>query len=175
MGSTSRKDTVFLFDLDGTLTEPRQVISPHLYDYLVKEVKQKVKIGIVGGSDLAKIIEQLGNEERVLKEFDFVFAENGMVAYVDGELKATQSLSKAIGEDQLQEFINYALGYLSKVKLPRKRGNFIELRNGMINICPVGRSCTQEERIEFYEYDKAHGIRDEMRLGQNLFPQLFQK
>lgn len=90
----------------------------------------------------------------VLKEFDFVFAENGMVAYVDGELKATQSLSKAIGEEQLQEFINYALGYLSKVKLPRKRGNFIELRNGMINICPVGRSCTQEERIEFYEYDK---------------------
>lgn len=34
------------------------------------------------------------------------------------------------------------------------RGTFIEFRNGMLNICPVGRSCTQEERIEFYELDK---------------------
>lgn len=24
----------------------------------------------------------------------------------------------------------------------------------MLNICPVGRSCTQEERIEFYELDQ---------------------
>jgi len=164
MGSTvlTRRDAVFLFDLDGTLTESRQAISPHLYDYLVKEVKQKVKIGIVGGSDLVKIVEQLGNDEKALKDFDYVFAENGLVAYIDGELKATQSLSKVIGEDQLQEFINYALGYLSKLKLPLKRGNFIELRNGMINICPVGRSCSQEERIQFYEYDKVHKIRDQM-------------
>jgi len=161
-GPPSRKNTVFLFDLDGTLTESRQAISSHLYDYLVKEVRQKARIGIVGGSDLAKIIEQLGNDEKVLKEFDYVFAENGMVAYVDGELKETQSLCKAIGEDQLQEFTNYVLGYLSKLKLPRKRGNFIELRNGMINICPIGRSCSQEERIEFFEYDKVHGVRDQM-------------
>lgn len=34
------------------------------------------------------------------------------------------------------------------------RGTFIEFRNGMLNICPVGRSCTQEERIEFYELDQ---------------------
>lgn len=24
----------------------------------------------------------------------------------------------------------------------------------MLNICPVGRSCTQEERLEFYELDQ---------------------
>lgn len=34
------------------------------------------------------------------------------------------------------------------------RGTFVEFRNGMLNICPVGRSCTQEERIEFYELDQ---------------------
>lgn len=34
------------------------------------------------------------------------------------------------------------------------RGTFIEFRNGMLNICPVGRSCTQEERIEFHELDQ---------------------
>ena len=34
------------------------------------------------------------------------------------------------------------------------RGTFIEFRNGMLNVCPVGRSCSQEERIEFYELDQ---------------------
>lgn len=34
------------------------------------------------------------------------------------------------------------------------RGTFIEFRNGMLNISPIGRSCTQEERIEFSEIDK---------------------
>ena len=34
------------------------------------------------------------------------------------------------------------------------RGTFIEFRDGLINVCPIGRNCSQEERIEFFEYDK---------------------
>lgn len=34
------------------------------------------------------------------------------------------------------------------------RGTFIEFRNGMLNVSPIGRSCTQEERKEFFELDK---------------------
>lgn len=34
------------------------------------------------------------------------------------------------------------------------RGTFIEFRNGLLNVSPIGRSCSQEERIEFYELDK---------------------
>ena len=34
------------------------------------------------------------------------------------------------------------------------RGVFIEFRSGLINVCPVGRSCTQAERDQFSEYDK---------------------
>lgn len=43
------------------------------------------------------------------------------------------------------------------VPLPTHRGTFIEFRNGMLNISPIGRSCTPEERIEFSELDKVHG------------------
>jgi len=159
---TSRSSTVLLFDLDGTLTEPRQIISPQLYNYLVKEAKRQVRIGIVGGSDLPKIVEQLGHGEQAIQEFDYVFAENGMVAYANGALRATQSIQKALGEEKLQDFTNYVLAYLSRLKLPKKRGNFVELRKGMINVCPVGRSCSQEERIEFYEYDQKEKIRETM-------------
>ena len=34
------------------------------------------------------------------------------------------------------------------------RGTFIEFRDGLINLCPIGRNCTQEERMEFFEFDK---------------------
>lgn len=38
-------------------------------------------------------------------------------------------------------------------------GTFIEFRNGMLNISPIGRNCTQEERNAFHAYDKEHHIR----------------
>lgn len=48
---------------------------------------------------------------------------------------------------------------MSKIQLPVKRGNFVEFRTGMINISPVGRSCSKAERDAFEEYDKIHNIR----------------
>jgi len=63
-------------------------------------------------------------------------------------------------EEKLQKFINFTLGYMSKLTLPAKRGNFIEFRTGLVNVCPVGRSCSQKERDEFEAYDKIHKIRE---------------
>lgn len=59
-----------------------------------------------------------------------------------------------MGEEKLQKFINFSLRYMSEITLPVKRGTFVEFRNGLINVCPVGRSCSQEERDQFGEYDK---------------------
>lgn len=39
--------------------------------------------------------------------------------------------------------------------IPIKRGTFIEFRKGMLNVSPIGRNCSQEERDEFEQYDKA--------------------
>ncbi|XP_012937793.1 uncharacterized protein LOC101864387 [Aplysia californica] len=39
------------------------------------------------------------------------------------------------------------------------RGTFIEFRSSMINICPVGRSCSQEERNQFAQFDQENNIR----------------
>ena len=48
-----------LFDVDGTLTKSRLRIEPQMEEFL-KNLMQKVSIGLVGGSDLAKIDEQMG-------------------------------------------------------------------------------------------------------------------
>lgn len=42
------------------------------------------------------------------------------------------------------------------------RGTFIEFRNGMLNVSPIGRNCSQEERNAFDEYDKKHQVRVKM-------------
>ena len=134
--------------------------------------------------------------------YDYVFAENGLVAYKDGQIldiqvevhctcksarkgpkeSAThvrccelfQNIRKFIGEEMLKQFINFCLHYIADLDIPIKRfllsfmmmklcsslpskcfrGTFIEFRNGMINVSPIGRNCSREERLEFYEYDK---------------------
>ncbi|XP_045071471.1 phosphomannomutase 2 [Coregonus clupeaformis] len=149
--------TLCLFDVDGTLTAARQRVTPGMED-LLQRLRRRVRVGVVGGSDFIKIKEQLGDD--VVEKVDYVFAENGLVAYKNGQLVAVQSIQAYMGEDLIQDFINFCLNYLSKITLPRKRGTFIEFRNGMLNVSPVGRSCSQEERIEFYQLDQKERIRE---------------
>lgn len=154
------KKTIALFDVDGTLTKPRNRVEPDVLGFL-EELHGYIDIGIVGGSDLHKIQEQLGD---VLKYpyVDYVFSENGLVAHAGGSLVNRMSIASFLGEERLQDLVNYCLGYLSETRLPVKRGTFIEYRAGMLNISPIGRSCSQKERDDFEEYDKENGVRKKM-------------
>ncbi|CAL5331118.1 unnamed protein product [Camellia sinensis] len=82
-----------------------------------------------------------------INDYDYVFAENDLVAYKDGKLIGTQ------------EFINFTLHCIADLDIPTKRfehlGTFIEFRSGMLNVSPIGRNCSQEERDEFEKYDKS--------------------
>jgi hypothetical protein len=59
-------------------------------------------------------------------------------------------------------FINFVLHYIADLDIPIKRGTFIEFRNGMLNVSPIGRNCSQEERDDFEVYDKTAGVRKAM-------------
>uniref|UniRef100_A0A1B6G4M1 Phosphomannomutase n=1 Tax=Cuerna arida TaxID=1464854 RepID=A0A1B6G4M1_9HEMI len=164
------KKIICLFDVDGTLTAPRKMITPEMRRFIIEEIQPRCAVGLVGGSDEAKISEQMGGLE-VIDKFDYVFSENGLVAKRKGmEIERTSILSY-MGEEKLQTFINFALKCLSEIRLPAKRGTFIEFRTGLINVCPVGRSCNQQERDEFGEYDKVHKIRESLvQKFKNQFP-----
>ena len=56
--------------------------------------------------------------------------------------------------------VNFSLKYLADVDIPVKRGTFLEYRNGMMNISPIGRNCSKEERDDFEKYDHEHKIRE---------------
>ena len=153
------KRTLALFDVDGTLTPARLKITPDMKAFL-QELRQTISIGVVGGSDFVKQQEQIGEDS--LSNFDYSFAENGLVAYKNDELIAKASFAQKIGEDELQKLINWVLAYLSKITLPIKRGTFIEFRTGMLNISPIGRNCARDERNAFEEYDLKNNIRKDM-------------
>ncbi|PXF42722.1 Phosphomannomutase [Gracilariopsis chorda] len=150
-------DFIALFDVDGTLTAPRLTATKQMIDFLA-ELRNNVIIAIVGGSDLRKQKEQLG--ENVLDMFDYTFSENGLVAYRGRELLAEASITAHLGEKRLQKLINYCLRYISALNIPVKRVTFIEFRKGMLNISPIGRNCSQEERCEFEQYDEKENIRE---------------
>ncbi|KAK3310075.1 eukaryotic phosphomannomutase [Chaetomium strumarium] len=153
------KNTICLFDVDGTLTPARLSASPEMLN-LLSRLRQKVAIGFVGGSDLVKQQEQLGTSDiNVTSLFDFCFAENGLTAYRLGEPLPSNSFIKWIGEEQYKELVRFILHYIADLEIPVKRGTFVEFRNGMINVSPIGRNASTKERNEYEQYDKQHGIR----------------
>lgn len=113
----------------------------------------------MGGSDWPKMQEQMGGGD-VTQMYDYVFSENGLVAFKNGKEFCRMSIKKHFGEEKIKCFVNFCLRYMADLDLPMKRGTFIEFRNGLINICPIGRNCTQEERMAFFAYDEEHKIRE---------------
>lgn len=152
-------DTLVLFDVDGTLTPARLTISEEMKSTLEK-LRKKVVIGFVGGSDLSKQVEQLG--ATVLADFDYCFSENGLTAYKQGKELASQSFINWIGDEKYNKLVKFILRHLSDIDIPVRRGTFIEFRNGMINVSPVGRNASTQERNDFEAYDKVHNIRSNL-------------
>ena len=68
---------IALFDVDGTLTVARGKVTKEMNEFL-ENLRKHIVVATVGGSDLKKQMEQLGDD--VTSRFDYVFAENGLTA-----------------------------------------------------------------------------------------------
>ncbi|KAH3669346.1 hypothetical protein OGAPHI_001467 [Ogataea philodendri] len=151
--------TICLFDVDGTLTPARLTISPEMKATL-QALRKKCVVGFVGGSDFSKQVEQLGSD--VLDQFDYCFSENGLTAYKQGKPLQSASFIGWIGDKKYNELVKFILRYLADLDLPIRRGTFIEFRKGMINVSPIGRNASTEERNEYEKFDLEHKVREKM-------------
>ncbi|KAJ2228904.1 Phosphomannomutase 1 [Coemansia sp. RSA 485] len=150
-------NTICLFDVDGTLTPARGVITDEMRKTL-EDLRKKCVVGFVGGSDFVKQKEQLG--DNALDMFDFCFSENGLTAFRKGAKLPENSFLQYLGEERYSKLVNFCLRYIADLELPQKRGTFVEFRQGMVNISPIGRNCSREERNNYEVFDLKHRIRE---------------
>jgi HAD superfamily hydrolase (TIGR01484 family) len=128
---------------------------------ILAAIRHKVAIGFVGGSDLSKQQEQLGTPEIPVQSlFDYCFSENGLTAYRMGVPLVSQSFIGWLGEEKYKKLVKFCLRYVADLDIPVMRGTFVEFRNGMINVSPVGRNASQDERESYQKFDLEHKIRE---------------
>lgn len=132
--------TSFVFDLDDTLTDARQVINNDFKIFL-HEFAGTNSCYICTGSDYGKIVEQLGTE--LCNKFETIFACSGNHHLKQGKevYKSTWQLT-----DKQQNFL---LQELDNIDYKYKTGNHLELRIGSANLSIPGRNATQKQRDEF--------------------------
>jgi phosphomannomutase len=143
----------YLFDVDGTLTPSRCVIDPDFKLFFLEWIKGK-KVYLVTGSDYEKSREQLGTE--ILEAVDLCFNNAGNLHTRKGKEIYRLNWQPS---PQLIAKLNQ---FLEESNYPLRTGNHIEYRIGMVNFSIVGRDCSYEERLEYFDYDTLNNERTEI-------------
>jgi phosphomannomutase len=140
------KKIYHIFDVDGTITPARKPIEkdflPIFYNFCLEN-----NVVLATGSDEQLIMEQLPPELLSLVKLYTCSGVEGLENIkVDTEIENPFLITK------LEEI-------LKKCYYPDKTGKHINLRKGMINFSVVGRNANDQQRKEYYEFDKVHNQR----------------
>lgn len=143
---------IFVFDVDNTLTPPRQKITDDM-EAVFKDFIKKNKVYLVSGSDFEKIVWQLGRE--ITGDVQGVYGCLGNTLHIKNKLSHLNEFS----ELESLELLNDIKKYINESLTPVKTGNHVEIRIGMINISTIGRNASIEQRKIYSEFDKQNSER----------------
>ena len=138
--------TVYVFDMDGTLTPPRLPMTAEFATLFNKWQKKHICY-IATGSDMKKVEEQI--PDFVINCFTGIYTSMGNVLISKGKV-VYQNIFKPEAKlyEMLNEFRNET-AYNGKLY-----PNYIEERIGMINFSVLGRDCPYSEREKYSSWDK---------------------
>ena len=146
----------YLFDIDGTLTNPRQKMSRQFTKRFLKWMDDK-SVFLVAGSNLEKVSEQVPPE--VIAKCEGVFCSMGNQFWSGKNLVYENEWAP----DPLLIEALTAFQMYTKFPIPLKeqfgRGEIIERRPGMLNFTTIGRNADTRERERYYEWDTKNGER----------------
>ena len=155
---------IYLFDIDGTLTPSRLRIDPEFEQFFLQWMKDKDVI-FVTGSDKDKTVEQVG--EKIWTNASRVYQSCGNAVYQGGQLIHKNQF------DLDPELKKLLLDFVKWSDCPEQFDNHIEERIGLINFSTVGRSCPQEARDEYYDWDCRNKERETFcKIIEDKFPEL---
>ena len=146
---------VYIFDIDGTLTPPRQKINKQFASFFASFCTQNA-VFLATGSDYKKVKEQI--TKNIISKVDGIFTCMGNELWVNDEKVYFKEL-KIPAEVQL-----WLTGQLYESKYPKEKcGNIhFEHRTGMLNFSVVGRDISKDIRSEYSNWDKISKEREKI-------------
>tara|TARA_A100001011_G_C14230055_1_gene808354 strand:- start:278 stop:1033 length:756 start_codon:yes stop_codon:yes gene_type:complete len=154
MITTEPNKICYIFDLDGTLTEPREAMNLKFAKEFSEWMDNRQCL-LATGSDFLKAKQQI--PKNILDKFQYLFCcmaneirdKSGKIIH-----KSSFVLSDELDRDLAQ--------ILKKSKFHLRTGNHIEFRTGMINFSVVGRNASTHERQLYNTWDKKEGERSDI-------------
>jgi phosphomannomutase len=163
--------SIVLFDMDGTLTEPRASIQENMI-VAIANLLESSEVGIVTGSDSDYVFQQckiLFENKYIDKTKLHLYPCNGTKAFKwsieSGSYEEVYSISmiEELGQDAYNSILSSCLHHQSSIatihNLPYT-GTFLHYRGSMLNWCPIGRSANLDQRSSWIKNDSHHKIRD---------------
>jgi len=155
---------IVLYDMDGTLTPPRESLEESLIPVL-ENLSEVAEIGIVTGSDFNYLKQQVSaliDHPKIRKKLHLLPC-NGTKHYCppknneDHQLVFSNDMLKELGRRHFQQLMLILIEQQHSFATDRfpLTGHFINYRGSMINWCPIGRNATSDDREFFVEYDKS--------------------
>ena len=142
---------IFVFDIDGTLTPSRLRMTEEFAKFFDKWSSEN-KYYLVTGSDLDKTKEQL--PIAYIDKAEAIFTCCGNQMWKDNKLIYDNKF------ELTSKLKNTLEVMLISSQYPHRYGNHIEDRGSMVNFSVVGRNCTQEQREDYFKWDKKMGERN---------------
>ena len=161
---------IALFDMDGTLTEPRQKMKSAMVKALINLQQRGFEIGIVSGSDMNYIVDQCDILFGV-NNFDFTKVHflpcNGTKYYKFNNLVTRLTIYEndminEIGQATYKKIISFCLAaqqtIIEETDCPLT-ARFFDYRGTLLNWCPIGRLAKLKDRSAWESIDKDNELR----------------
>ena len=144
-------NSIFIFDLDGTLADSGQQIPPDILAILENLIKKNAELAIVSGGQYDKIKWQLRDR---IDLFNYIFAESGAVYYSQGKhISTTQVFAKANIPKELLKKIYVAFeDYCDNSKI-NYTGIRVSIRSGLIYLTCSGMEADNKTRELFFDQE----------------------
>lgn len=156
----------FIFDIDGTLTQPTQPMSEDIARPFYEWCWNK-KFYLATGSDWEGIKRQI--KPCLLKEADGIFSCSGSQYFSDGIENEHIRMEWTPPSDLIRFFEDKLL----HSNYPERWGSHLVHRIGMLNFSIPGRSSNLEQRLRYFNWDAASGERAKiLEEARKRFPDL---
>lgn len=142
---------IYIFDIDGTLTELRKRMSKKVEEDFLSWSEGK-EFYLVTGSDFSKTLEQVPLAILGKAKLLFCCLGNSVYKTYEEEKNSFFRIKNDIIEwpENVMKMCN---GFVEKSKYEKAFGNHIENRAGVLNVSSVGRNASPEERQRYFDWD----------------------